>query len=98
MDALDMKSREIFFSEIDSFLDFNYSNSFQNNSAKNDIVIPIQSKFGPMMNHHAKCSCLDIEFCISKLSSFNYASQSISQSIYRIHSAGTVPIRAEWDR
>ncbi|QHO47576.1 Zinc finger protein CONSTANS-LIKE [Arachis hypogaea] len=47
----------MFFSEIDSFLDFDYSNSFHNNnnnSAENDIVIFVQSKFALMMNHHTK--------------------------------------------
>ncbi|KAL4397679.1 hypothetical protein S245_002239 [Arachis hypogaea] len=86
MDAPDMKSREMFFSEMDPFLDFDYSNSFQNNnnnnnSAGNDSVVPVQSKPAPMMNHHAEGSCFDIDFCRSKLSSFNYPSQSISQSV-----------------
>ncbi|KAJ1433524.1 CCT domain [Sesbania bispinosa] len=89
MDAPDIKSREMFFSEMDPFLDFDYSNSFQNNnhnSAVNDSVVPVQTKPAPapapapLMNHHSE-GCFDIDFCRSKLSSFNYNSQSLSQSV-----------------
>ncbi|XP_029129161.1 zinc finger protein CONSTANS-LIKE 5 [Cajanus cajan] len=86
MDTPDIKSKEIFFSEMDPFLDFDYSNSFQNNnSTTNDSVVPVQSKPSlppPLMNnHHQSENCFDIDFCRSKLSSFNYPSQSLSQSV-----------------
>lgn len=83
MDAPDMKSREMFFSDMDPFLDFDYSNnnSFHSN-AGNDSVVPVQTKPAPMMNqNHPAETCFDIDFCRSKLSSFNYPSQSISQSV-----------------
>lgn len=89
MDAPEIKSKEIFFSEMDPFLDFDYSNSFQNhNSAVNDSVVPVQTKPSlappPINNHqhhHQSETCFDIDFCRSKLSSFNYPSQSLSQSV-----------------
>ncbi|CAJ1944970.1 unnamed protein product [Sphenostylis stenocarpa] len=85
IDAPDIKSKEIFYSEMDPFLDFDYSNSFHNNSAGNDSVVPVQTKpsLAPPLinNHHQSESCFDIDFCRSKLSSFNYPSQSISQSV-----------------
>ncbi|XP_027331300.1 zinc finger protein CONSTANS-LIKE 5 [Abrus precatorius] len=88
MDAPDIKSKELFFAEMDPFLDFDYSNSFQNNhnhnSAGNDSVVPVQTKpapaLAPLINHQSE-SCFDIDFCRSKLSSFNYPSQSLSQSV-----------------
>ncbi|XP_057415699.1 zinc finger protein CONSTANS-LIKE 5 [Lotus japonicus] len=89
IDAPDVKSREMFFSELDPFLDFDYTNSFQNNNnhnGGNDSVVPVQTKPlpphpAPMMNHHTE-GCFDIDFCRSKLSSsFNYPSQSLSQSV-----------------
>ncbi|KAL2338599.1 hypothetical protein Fmac_013045 [Flemingia macrophylla] len=87
LDAPDIKSKEIFFSEMEPFLDFDYSNSFQNNnssSTANDSVVPVQSKpcfTPPLMNNHQSENCFDIDFCRSKLSSFNYPSQSLSQSV-----------------
>ncbi|XP_058754941.1 zinc finger protein CONSTANS-LIKE 5 [Vicia villosa] len=81
----DIKTREMFFSDMDPFLDFDYSNNFQNNNcnAINDSVVPVQTKPtpAPMMNHHNSEACFDIDFCRSKLSSFNYPSHSISQSV-----------------
>ncbi|KHN17564.1 Zinc finger protein CONSTANS-LIKE 5 [Glycine soja] len=87
MDAPEIKSKEIFFSEMDPFLDFDYSNSFQNNnSAGNDSVVPVQkpSLAPPLINnhhHHQSETCFDVDFCRSKLSSFNYPSNSLSQSV-----------------
>ncbi|TKY54614.1 Zinc finger protein CONSTANS 5 [Spatholobus suberectus] len=87
IDTPDIKSKEMFFSEMDPFLDFDYSNSFQNNnSAGNDSVVPVQTKPSlppPLLNnhHHQSEGCFDIDFCRSKLSSFNYPSQSLSQSV-----------------
>lgn len=82
----DIKTREMFFSDMDPFLDFDYSNNFQNNincsNAMNDSVVPVQTKPTParMMNHNSE-GCFDIDFCRSKLSSFNYPSHSISHSV-----------------
>ncbi|KAK7388468.1 hypothetical protein VNO78_23284 [Psophocarpus tetragonolobus] len=86
MDAPDIKSKEMFFSEMDPFLDFDYSNSFQNNNSPgNDSVVPVQTKpsLAPPLinNNHQSDTCFDIDFCRSKLSSFNYPSQSLSQSV-----------------
>ncbi|KAK7265303.1 hypothetical protein RJT34_32921 [Clitoria ternatea] len=84
IDAPEIKSKGLFFSEMDPFLDFDYSNSFHN-SAGNDSVVPVQTKpvpaLTPLMNHQPETNCFDIDFCRSKLSSFNYPSQSISQSV-----------------
>ncbi|KAK4265437.1 hypothetical protein QN277_026492 [Acacia crassicarpa] len=77
-----VKSGDMFFSEMDPFMDFDYSNSYQNNSnhgPANDSVVPVQNKpvTAPMINHSE--SCFDIDFCRSKLSSFScYPSQSVS--------------------
>ncbi|XP_045812090.1 zinc finger protein CONSTANS-LIKE 5 isoform X1 [Trifolium pratense] len=80
----DIKTREMFFSDMDPFLDFDYSNNFQNNNCSNglnDSVVPVQTKPipVPIMNHNSE-GCFDIDFCRSKLSSFNYPSHSISHS------------------
>jgi hypothetical protein len=80
----DIKTREMFFSDMDPFLDFDYSNNFQNNHCSNglnDSVVPVQTKPSPapMMNPNSE-GCFDIDFCRSKLSSFNYPSHSISHS------------------
>ncbi|KAK2358840.1 zinc finger protein CONSTANS-LIKE [Trifolium repens] len=81
----DIKTREMFFSDMDPFLDFDYSNNFQNNHCSNglnDSVVPVQTKpsSAPMMNPNSE-GCFDIDFCRSKLSSFNYPSHSISHSV-----------------
>ncbi|KAI4335454.1 hypothetical protein L6164_014098 [Bauhinia variegata] len=82
VDGPDIKSGEIFLSEMDPFLEFDYSNSFQNNnSAGNDSVVPVQSKPTPLAVANHSEACFDIDFCRSKLSSFNYPTQSISQSV-----------------
>ncbi|WVZ13523.1 hypothetical protein V8G54_011089 [Vigna mungo] len=93
VDVLDIKSNEIFYSEIDPFLDFDYSNFFHNNNSKNDNVVPVQTKpsLAPSLinNHQQSESCFDIDFCRTKLSSFNYPSQSLRQSVSTtIHGVG----------
>ncbi|OIV99816.1 hypothetical protein TanjilG_26154 [Lupinus angustifolius] len=80
MDAPDIKSREMFFSDMDPFLDFDNSTNFIHNTG-NDSVVPVQTKTAPIMIHHSSEACFDNEFSRSKLSSFNYPSQSISQSV-----------------
>ncbi|KAI9117684.1 hypothetical protein K1719_011850 [Acacia pycnantha] len=79
MDVPDIKSGELFFPEMEyPFLDFDYSNSFdQNNNNRagnNDSVVPVQA---PVMNHTE--NCFDIDFCRSKLSSISYPTQSFSR-------------------
>lgn len=85
--AGEMKSGDMFF--IDPFIDlndFDYPNSFQNHhSAGMDSVVPVQTTKPepipaqaaapiPLINNE---NCFDIDFCRSKLSSFNYQSQSV---------------------
>ncbi|KAL5773102.1 hypothetical protein ACOSP7_012719 [Xanthoceras sorbifolium] len=91
--ATDMKSGDLYFSEMDPFIDFEYQNSFQNHqSAGMDSVVPVQTTKPapiPVINNE---NCFDIDFCRSKLSSFSYPSQSISQSVSSSsHDVGVVP-------
>ncbi|GAY36094.1 hypothetical protein CUMW_279110, partial [Citrus unshiu] len=96
--AGEMKSGDLFF--IDPFIDlndFDYPNSFQNHhSAGMDSVVPVQTTKPepipaqaaapiPLINNE---NCFDIDFCRSKLSSFNYQSQSVSSSSLDV---GVVP-------
>nr|AGS32266.1 CONSTANS-like protein [Litchi chinensis] len=80
--ATDVKSGDMFFSEMDPFIEFEYQNSFQNHhSAAMDSVVPVQTTKPapiPMINNE---NCFDIDFCRSKLSSLSYPTQSISQSV-----------------
>ncbi|KAK2646558.1 hypothetical protein Ddye_021753 [Dipteronia dyeriana] len=80
--APDMKTGELFFSEMDPLIDFDYQNSFQNHhSAGMDSVVPVQTTKPariPVINNE---NCFDIDFCRSKLSPFSYPTQSISQSV-----------------
>ncbi|CAK7344618.1 unnamed protein product [Dovyalis caffra] len=79
---------DMFFSEMDPFLDFEYQNSidgsYEHNhgggSAGADSVVPVQAKPAPLpvINHE---NCFDIDFCRSKLTSFSYPSQSLSHSV-----------------
>lgn len=84
----DLKSGgDMFFSDMDPFLDFEYQNSMDGSKfhhqsgAGTDSVVPVQNKQEPVpaINHE---NCFDIDFCRSKLSSFNYTTtQSLSQSV-----------------
>ncbi|KAF7838071.1 zinc finger protein CONSTANS-LIKE 5 [Senna tora] len=93
MEAPEIKSGDMFFSEVDPFMDFDYSNSYHqnnnNDNAGNDSVVPVQNKPAPppLMNH-SDSPCFDIDFCRSKLSSFSYPSQSVSSSSVDV---GVVP-------
>lgn len=71
---------DLLFSEVDPFLEFDYPNSFH--SSGTDSVVPVQTKpvSAPIINHSSE-NCFDIEFCRSKLTAFNYPSQSLSQSV-----------------
>ncbi|XP_022966086.1 zinc finger protein CONSTANS-LIKE 5-like [Cucurbita maxima] len=71
----------MFFTEMDSFIDFDYPNPV---SAINDSVVPVQTKplSTPVINHtHSPENCYDIDFCRSKLNSFGYQPQSLSHSV-----------------
>ncbi|KAK4257650.1 hypothetical protein QN277_007213 [Acacia crassicarpa] len=78
MDVPDIKPGEFFFPEMEyPCLDFDYSNSFdQNNNiaGNNDSVVPVQAL---IMNHTE--NCFDIDFCRSKLSSISHPKQSFSR-------------------
>ena len=62
MDASDIKSDGMFFMEMNLFLGFDYSNSFQNNNYNtgNDSLVLIQTKptLAPMMSHSKLASIL----------------------------------------
>ncbi len=80
----DMKSGEVFFSDIDPFLDFNYSDGkFQHHNGGSDGVVPVQAKdpSAPVATHPADHTCFELDFSRSKLSAYNYTAQSLSQSI-----------------
>ncbi|GLT49647.1 hypothetical protein SLA2020_231910 [Shorea laevis] len=77
------KSVDLFFPEMDPFIDFDFQNSIQqhHHSGAMDSVVPVQAKPAttiPVMSHE---NCFDIDFCRSKLSSFGYPTQSLSQSV-----------------
>ncbi|KAJ0090112.1 hypothetical protein Patl1_14354 [Pistacia atlantica] len=77
----EMKSGELFFSEMDPFLDFEYTNSYPNHSAGMDSVVPVQTSKPPQIQVMNNENCFDIDFCRSKLTSFSYQTQSLSQSV-----------------
>ncbi|KAE9609833.1 hypothetical protein Lal_00006550 [Lupinus albus] len=93
MDAPDIKSREMIFSDMDPFLDFDNSTNFFHNTG-NDSVVPVQTKPAPVMIHHSSEACFDNDF---SRSSFNYTSQSISQSVSS-SDVGVVPDSSGKDR
>ncbi|XP_065851018.1 zinc finger protein CONSTANS-LIKE 5 [Euphorbia lathyris] len=79
MENHEMKSGgDLFFPEMDPFIDIH---EFQNGAT--DSVVPVQTKplIQPPIPVITNENCYDIDFCRSKLSSFNYPSQSISQSV-----------------
>ncbi|KAL9339420.1 hypothetical protein Peur_068435 [Populus x canadensis] len=81
-----VKTGDMFFSEIDPFLELEYQNSIDasyeqvHGGAGADSVVPVQTKPAPLpvINHE---SCFDIDFCRSKLTSFSYSYQSLSHSV-----------------
>ena len=79
-----VKTGDMFFSEIDPFLEFEYQNSidasYEQIHGGADSVVPVQTKPAPLpvINHE---SCFDIDFCRSKLTSLSYSSQSLSHSV-----------------
>ncbi|EEF28695.1 zinc finger protein, putative [Ricinus communis] len=77
-------SGDLFFTEMDPFLDLEFHQNNNHSSAANDSVVPVQitkpaaASSIPVMNNDI---CYDIDFCRTKLSSFNYPTQSLSQSV-----------------
>ncbi|KAG6589727.1 Zinc finger protein CONSTANS-LIKE 5, partial [Cucurbita argyrosperma subsp. sororia] len=73
----------MFFTEMDSFIDFDYPNPVNNHSAINDSVVPVQTKplCTPVINTHSPENCYDIDFCRSKLNSFGHQPLSLSHSV-----------------
>ncbi|KAJ8750814.1 hypothetical protein K2173_015995 [Erythroxylum novogranatense] len=102
--AVENITSDHFFTDMDPFLDFEYQNLmedgkiFQKNNhnhghGANDSVVPVQTKqaahINPVINTE---NCFDIDFCRSKLTSFNYPTQSVSQSVSSSsHDVGVVP-------
>ncbi|KAK9275261.1 hypothetical protein L1049_022523 [Liquidambar formosana] len=97
-DEPNMKHGDLFFSDFDPFLDFDYANSMdanfkQQHSANHgtDSIVPVQNKApsAPLLNnHHSTEKCFDIDFCKPKFSPFDYAtahslSHSVSSSVLR---------------
>ncbi|KAL5548996.1 hypothetical protein UlMin_004227 [Ulmus minor] len=85
MDCSEIKpgtGAELFFPEMDSFLEFDYPNQIHPNSG-NDGVVPVKSKLvpNPIINNNNSENYFDIDFCRSKLSSFGYPTQCLSQSV-----------------
>lgn len=88
LDVPDVKSGDMFFNELEyPFLDFDYSNSFDqnesnkfggcsNNNNNADSVVPVQASV-PVISHTE--NCFNIDFCRSKLSSISYPTQSFSR-------------------
>ncbi|GLT97547.1 hypothetical protein SLE2022_151060 [Rubroshorea leprosula] len=87
------KSGDLFFPEMDPFLDFDFQNSIQQHyNATMDSVVPIQTKPAATVPVLTNENCFDIHFCRSKLSSFGYPTQSLSQSVSSSsHDVGVVP-------
>ncbi|KAI5585497.1 hypothetical protein POPTR_006G173600v4 [Populus trichocarpa] len=84
-----VKTGDMFFCEMDPFLDFEYQNSMDGRykqshgggGAGADSVVPVQNKPAPLPVIDHK-NCFDIDFCRSKLTSFSsYPSQSLSHSV-----------------
>ncbi|XWS28064.1 hypothetical protein CRYUN_Cryun25bG0033900 [Craigia yunnanensis] len=81
METNEVKTGDMFFSEMDPFIDFDYQNSFQqHHNATMDSVVPVQTKPAtiPVINNE---NCFDIDFCRSKLPIFSYQAQSLSHSV-----------------
>ncbi|OMO59676.1 Zinc finger, B-box [Corchorus olitorius] len=78
-----VKTGDLFFSEMDPFMDFDYQNSFQqpHHNAAMDSVVPVQTKPTPIPVINNNENCFDIDFCRSKLPTFSYQTQSISHSV-----------------
>ncbi|KAK8683101.1 hypothetical protein V6N13_039169 [Hibiscus sabdariffa] len=71
---------DLFFSEMDPFIDFEYQNMFQvqhdHYNAATDSVVPVQTK--PVINNE---NCFEIDFCRSKPPTFSFQTRSLSHSV-----------------
>ncbi|KAE8730799.1 Zinc finger protein CONSTANS-LIKE 5 [Hibiscus syriacus] len=71
---------DLFFSEIDPFIDFEYQNMFQvqhdHHNAATDCLVPVQTK--PVINNE---NCFEIEFCRSKSPALAFQTRSLSHSV-----------------
>ncbi|KAE8657957.1 Zinc finger protein CONSTANS-LIKE 5 [Hibiscus syriacus] len=71
---------DLFFSDMDPFIDFEYQNMFQvqhdHHSAAADSLVPVQTK--PVINNE---NCFEIEFCRSKPPTFGFQTRSLSHSV-----------------
>ncbi|XP_010545431.1 PREDICTED: zinc finger protein CONSTANS-LIKE 5-like [Tarenaya hassleriana] len=89
----EMNSSDFVFSDFDGLADFVCPNSFHppHNSTGADRVVPVRTKTNLVSagnNEH----CFNIDFCGSKLSTFSYATQSISHRVSTSsHDFGVVP-------
>ncbi|KAF2318335.1 hypothetical protein GH714_005463 [Hevea brasiliensis] len=68
---------DLFSPEMDPFLDMEFH---QSHSGATDSVVPVQTKPAPIPVFNKEI-CYDVDLCRSKLSSFNYPSQSLSHSV-----------------
>lgn len=85
VDGHDHKSSNggLFFNEMNSFLEFDYPNPICPNSGS-DSVVPVKTKMNPLsssINIQPHENCFELDFSSSKLSSFNYSTQSIHHSV-----------------
>ncbi|XVF70090.1 hypothetical protein PTKIN_Ptkin11bG0134200 [Pterospermum kingtungense] len=73
---------DLFFSETDPFVDFEYQNSFQqHHNAAMDSVVPVQTKPATTTSVINSETCFDGDFCHSKLPTFSYQTKSLSHSV-----------------
>uniref|UniRef100_A0A2P2MHL1 Zinc finger protein CONSTANS-LIKE 5 n=1 Tax=Rhizophora mucronata TaxID=61149 RepID=A0A2P2MHL1_RHIMU len=87
----DTKSGDLFFTDMDPFLDFDHQNSiddgmFRHQQTKNasaDSLVPVQPKAEDTIDLviNNRSNCFDTDFRQSKLSSFPYPAQSLSHSV-----------------
>ncbi|XP_022755393.1 zinc finger protein CONSTANS-LIKE 5-like [Durio zibethinus] len=81
METNEVKTGDLFSSEMDPFIDFEYQNSFkQHHNAAMDSVVPVQTKPAtiPVINNE---NCFEIDFCRPKLPTFSYQTQSLTHSV-----------------
>ncbi|KAL4304030.1 hypothetical protein GQ457_10G005250 [Hibiscus cannabinus] len=76
-----VKTGDLFFSEMDRFVDFEYRNSFQqHHDAATDSVVPAQTKTATISVINNE-KCLDVDFCRSKLTAFTHSVPSSSVEV-----------------
>ncbi|KAK9027361.1 hypothetical protein V6N11_067199 [Hibiscus sabdariffa] len=76
-----VKTGDLFFSEMDRFVDFEYRNSFQqHHDAAMDSVVPVQTKTATISVVNSG-NCSDVDFCRSKLTAFTHSVPSSSVEV-----------------